>query len=239
MKTMHPIAFIFVIVSPKVGFHKCALWCEYASDRSVACDKVRQRHTNMLVYSSMPVYDKNSLGWDYFVRFIGCEDGEIINGLRFRKGDPFWVCVELGRDKEAEIESYLSEFAVLVHYESNSKEYVALLDWLDTDVDSVSGNVKKYLPNGVRVYAIFSGNLPSSLRREFMAANEGKEHLPLGGMEFIRQCVLKAEREIDWAIIRYNEARCSEWDKSIYDNHDCASCEECDEVSTCPACEQN
>ena len=230
---MQPIAFIFVIVSPKVGFHKCALWCEYDTDRSRAYDKVRLSHADMFVYSSIPVYDKNSLLWDYFVRFLRSTDGEIVNGLRFRDDDPFWVGVESGRDQVAEIERYLSEFAVLVHCEFNGKEYVTVLDWLDADVDSVSRNVKKYLPKGGGIYAVFSGSLPTSLRSDFMAANKDKEFLLLGGLKFIKYCVHKAEREIDWAIMRYNGAGYSDCEKVVFEDNDCEFVEECDGVGEC------
>lgn len=232
MKTEQPIAFIFVIVSPKVGFHKCALWCEYDADRSRAYDKVRLKHVDMFVFSSIPVYDKNSIEWDYYVRFIRSVDGEIVGGLRFQNRDPFWVGVELGRDQEAEIERYLSEFAVLVHYETNGKEYVSVLDWLDADVDSVRVNVKNYLPKGVKVYAIFSGGvLPPSLCNDFMKKEE--DVLFVNGMKFIRNCVLKAEREIDWAIMLYNGAGYSDCEKFLFDDSDCSLIEECNDVSEC------
>lgn len=233
MNATQPIGFIFVVVSPSVGFHKCALWCEYDTDRGRAYDKVRLSHANMFVYSSIPVYSKNSFGWDYYVRFIGSMDGEIISGLRFRSGDPFWVDVELGRGQEAETERYLSEFAVLVHYKTNSKEYVTVLDWLDAEIDSVRENVKKYLSTGVGIYAVFAGPLPASLHKDFMAANEGREHLHLGGVELIRHCVFKAAREIDSAIMLYNGAGYPDCNKVVFDDGDCSFIEECNGVGEC------
>ena len=230
---MQPIAFIFVIVSPKAGFHKCALWCEYDTERDRAYDKVRLSHADMFVYSSIPVHDKNSLLWDRYIRFMRNIDGEIINGLRFQNGDPFWVGVELGRGQEAETKRYLSEFAVLVHCESNNKGYVAVLDWLDSNIDSVCGNVKNFLPKGVRVYAVFSGALPTSLRRDFMEANKDKELLLVGGVKLIRHCVFRAEREIDWAIMRYNGAGYSDCEKFVFDDNNCEFVEECNGVGVC------
>ena len=231
---MQPIAFIFVIVSPRVGFHKCALWCEYDTDRGRAYGKVRQNHADMFVYSSIPVYDKNSLLWDCYVRFIRNMSGEIINGLRFQNGDPFWVGVELCRDQiPEETERYLSEFTVLVHCESNNKEYVAVLDWLDSNIDSACGNVKTYLPKGIEVCAIFSGPLSKSLRFDFIGANDGKDCLLIERIKFIRLCVRKAVRQLEFALMLYNGSGYAECEKRVFYNYDCALIEQCDGVSVC------
>lgn len=231
---MQPIAFIFVIVSPKAGFHKCALWCEYDTERDRAYDKVRLSHADVFVYSSIPVYDKNSLLWDCYVRFMRNIDGELISGLRFRNCDPFGVSVELGRSQiPDETERYLSEFTVLVHCESNNKEYVAVLDWMDSNIDLVSGNVKAYFPKGVGMGAIFSGPLPKSMRFDFMGANEGKDFLLIERVKFIRLCVRKAVQKLGLSLMLYNGSGYAEREKLVFDNYDCALIEQCDGLGIC------
>ena len=215
---MKPIAYVFVIISTKLGPSRCALSYEDETDESLALEKIKARlssSSDKLVYASIPVFDKQSWIWDRFVGFITSNDGEIVDRLRFRLYDIERIYVEFFDDVERTQrlapktsnvwpETYLSYFAVVVSIQKYGIEYVGTFDWYDESMDAACARIRKTLPVNLtpKLCAIFEG-CTKRFCGEIMRRHEALPCVNVGCYKFLRMSSEKLLDELHFEIMLY------------------------------------
>ena len=215
---MKPIAYVFVIISTKLGPSRCALSYEDETDESLAFEKIKARlslSSDKLVYASIPVFDKQSWIWDRFVGFITSNDGEIVDRLRFRLYDIERISMEFFDDvnraqslapttSKVWPETYLSYFAVVVSIQKYGIEYVGTFDWYDESMDAACARIVKSLPVSLKpkLCAIFGG-CTKRFCDEIMRRHEALPCVNAGYLKFLKIPAEKLLEELDSEIMRY------------------------------------
>lgn len=216
---MQPLAYVFVVFSTKEGAGSCALLCEYGSDEDAAYKAVRERllPKDILIYSSYPIYDKHSLEWDFFVRFIQDQNGELVDGLRFCKKAPgtlIWELMEYSGDRIVE-HCYLKSYGVVASCEVSGCEYVAVFDWYDEDIDAACLSVAKYLPRTAKLCGVFNGTT-STTCQVFMGKHWNYNAIKIGAIDFVRMKAVDAIKEFCDSILDYNYMECGELKERLF-----------------------
>ncbi len=213
---MKPIAYVFVIISTKTGPSRCALSYEDETDESLALGRIKARlSSDKLVYASVPVFDKQSWIWDRFVGFITSNDGEVVDGLRFRLYDIERIFMEFLDDvsrtqslapKTSKVwpETYLSYFAAVVSIQKYGIEYVGTFDWYDESMEAACARIVKSLPVNLKpnLCAIFEG-CRKRFCGEIMRRHEASPCVNAGYFKFVKIPAEKLLEELDSEIMRY------------------------------------
>ena len=228
---MKPIAYVFVIISTKLGPSRCALSYEDETDESLALEKINARvsyHSDKLVYASIPVFDKQSWIWDRFVGFITSNDGEIVDGLRFRLYDIERIYIEFFDDVDraqrlAQTTSkvwpvtYLSYFAVVVSIQKYGIEYAGTFDWYDESMDAACARIRKNLPVNLtsKLCAIFEG-CTKRFCGDIMWRHEALPSLDVGCFKFLKIPAEKLLDELHSEIMLYEGKGCVDVRSQVY-----------------------
>ena len=205
---MKPFAYVFVVVSSRMGTSKCALSYEEGTDETIAFSKFTAKLSfDKLVYASVPIFDKVSLAWDRFVKFIKSNDGEIVDGLRFRKCDVEWLCMQFADDIGEWPQTYLRRYAAVASIQSQRVEYAGVFNWYDENMDSACARIKKTLPINLRsqLCAIFDGAADGACE-EIMRRHEALPFESIGCFKFARIAPQILIKELDSAIMTYQGA---------------------------------
>lgn len=215
---MQPLAYVFVVFSTKMGISQTALLCEYGSDEIVAYKAVRDRlPKELLIYSSFAIYDKQSLEWDFYARFVKDQSGDWAGGLRFCKKGPDDLIWDLRRQTadRVVVNCYLSGYGVVASYETSGSEYVAVFDWYDANIDAACCSVVKYLPQNAKLCGVFNG-MSSTMCREFMTKHSNCDIIRIGEIDFLCMTVADAIKEFSNGILRYNSMACDDLENRLF-----------------------
>ena len=202
---MKPFAYVFVVVSTRMMTSKCALAYEEGADEATAFSRFTAKlSSEKLVYASVPIFDKDSLAWDRFVRFIKSNDGEIVDGLRFREYDVEWICMQFADDVGAWPQTYLSRYEAVASIQKQGEEYAGVFNWYDEDMDSASTRIKQRLPINMcsQLCAIFEGAAGGACE-EIMRRHEALPSVSVGCLKFVRIAAQRLIQELDSAIMMY------------------------------------
>ena len=202
---MKPFAYVFVVVLTRMRISKCALAYEEGADEATAFSRFTAKlSSDKLVYASVPIFDKNSLSWDRFVSFIKSNDGEIVDGLRFREYDAEWICMQFADDIGVWPQTYLSRYAAVASIQKQGVEYAGVFNWYDEDMDSACTRITKTLPINMysQLCAIFEGAADGACE-EIMRWYEALPSVSVGRFKFVKIAAQRLIQDLDSAIMMY------------------------------------